>query len=45
MKELPKKFLENMQTQLSKEEFALFLAEYDKPFIKTIYCTSRFAPA
>ena len=36
MKELPKKFLENMQTQLSKEEFALFLAEYDKPFIKTI---------
>ena len=25
-----------MQTQLSKEEFALFLAEYDKPFIKTI---------
>lgn len=36
MKNLPKKFLENMQTQLNKDEFALFLEEYNKPFIKAI---------
>lgn len=37
MKEkLPKKFLENMQTQLNSDEFALFLREYDKPFLKAI---------
>ena len=35
MKEkLPKKFLENMQTQLDADEFALFLREYEKPFLK-----------
>ena len=33
---LPKKFLENMQTQLGADEFALFLKEYDKPFLKAI---------
>lgn len=36
MKELPQKFLQNMQTQLTEKEFALFLKEYEKPFIKSI---------
>ena len=36
MIELPKKFLQNMQTQLTKDEFALFLKEYEKPFLKAI---------